>query len=69
MHGPQFSKENLHTVPKRKNGSPQEKSWAIVTEQLPTCCVSNNNVEPTTQPVRKGYSHTIHKSVEEKLCG
>ena len=47
MHEPQIGKENLHIVPERKNGSPQEKSWVIVTERLPACCVSNNNVEPS----------------------
>ena len=34
MHEPQISKENLHTVPERKNGSPQEKLWVMVTKQL-----------------------------------
>ena len=66
---PQIGKENLHTVPERKNGSPQEKSWAIVTEQLSACYVSNNNAEPTTRLVRKGYSHTIRKYVEEQRRG
>ena len=69
MHGPQISKENLHTVPERKNGSPQEKSWVTVAKQLPTCCMSNNNIEPMNQPVRKVYSYTIRKSIEEKLRG
>ena len=45
MHGPQISKENLHTVLEHKNGSPQEKLWVIVTEWPPACCVSNNNAE------------------------
>ena len=31
-------------------------------------CVNNHNAEPTTQPVSKGYAHTIHKSTEENYC-
>ena len=32
-------------------------------------CVRNNNVEPTNQPMRKGSTHTIHKSAEENHVG
>ena len=42
-----IGRENLHTIPEHKHGSPQEKSWVIVTERLPASCVSNNNVEPS----------------------
>ena len=31
-------------------------------------CVNNHNVEPTNQPMSKGYGHTIHKSAEENYC-
>ena len=47
MHEAKIGKENLHTIPERKNGSPQEKSWVIVTERFPACCLSNNNAEPS----------------------
>ena len=34
-------------------GSPQERSWEIVAKQLPACYMSNNDAEPTYQPMRK----------------
>ena len=32
-------------------------------------CVRSNNIEPTNQSMRKGSTHTIHKSAEENDMG
>ena len=37
--------------------------------QFPELCVRNNNAEPHLQPVRKGFSHSIHQSAEENDVG
>ena len=69
MHEPQIGRENLHIVPERKNGSPQEKSWVIVTERLSTCCVSNNNAEPSVWENIHTKSQIWIETHSIPLCG
>ena len=48
-----------------------KRMWTIMqtNSQFPDLCVRNNNAEPHLQPVRKGFSHSIHQIAEENDVG
>ena len=78
QHRPQWIINSSPQIPSgpRRSWTPQPKllgkrMWTIMqmNSQFPDLCVRNNNAEPHLQPVRKGFSHSIHQFAEENDVG